>query len=1016
MEGKEVVEPGGSAVASIAAPGEPWWVEAARPKGAAPERYDWDGGSFKAYMREKNRKLQEQNEKKRAVRSSDAGKTHRLFEGLAIHVSGRTLPGREEIRDLVVAHGGRYETYFTPASCTHFVCSSISFAKAKQMKTQRHRVHVVSADWITKSLQAGTLLAVSEFFPDCVQDPGQTRLRFGSSDGGNSMAPKVSTGLSEEENEQHNDEDDDGQEGSEEEATEPPVETARSLRTTSENPDFVRQFFQQSRLHFIGSFRARYEHYLGIVARNLGLGSAADLVRGNPTLPQKSTPSYGCESGSTGSSRVFVHVDMDCFFASVAENLRPELKGKPLVVCHSSNSGPNSDSRGEISSANYAARSFGIKAGMFLRKAQQLCPTLVSVPYDFAEYERLSVCVMTILFKYAWCVQVSSVDEAYIDVTDQPFWPVRCVRGGIDSNANQASPPRHFNPAANAELFCAHIRAEIQRVTGCTASAGIGRNMLLARVATMLAKPNGQFRIQDSEALAHISSLALRDLPGLGYRTREKLAEEFGVHSVRELVSISRARLQQTFGEHAGAQLYDGVRGETTDIVQPLKPRRSISAAIGWGVRFGSPSIPSEREKAALFVAALASEVADRLQLAGALAKRVSVDFLRKRPGAGPPFKPLGHGICDRFSFSGTLAEVRGFTEDSFAKQKANLCAVTREFWQGSNIPSDELRGVSVHASNLKFEATEPGHSVVGMPNVVELFERMQKGGMAVKAVSGRAGVSGRKRLRLDDHDGEDTGNDDNSGRRNAKSLFRAADPAAAEKRRLSRVQLQPTVVSVDSDLRLSQSLRLSKARREGYAMLGADAFHGLPRDQAMQLIHDIDVNYKMQGFTQMQAISRMPISRLNFQLVKRKAKSREEAPVANGKTKALTIADTRRVLPRKIEESKILPSLWLESSTELFNPICDWMDAVVSARIDSRLSEQDLCPTFDHATGIIAGAIERAVAFFRLKEVSVLILSMRDYILRNQCRSDLFLVWYYQVLDRSSQALHMCGGLQAFR
>ena len=132
----------------------------------------------------------------------------------------------------------------------------------------------------------------------------------------------------------------------------------------------VTNFHANSRLHFIGSWRARYDVFLDAKLAQKQHDSATNRTR-------------DVASTSRATPRTIFHVDMDCFFASVAMRARPELSTEtPLAVSW----GTSASKRGEVSSANYAARAFGVKAGMWLDEALRLCPELVLAPYDFAEY------------------------------------------------------------------------------------------------------------------------------------------------------------------------------------------------------------------------------------------------------------------------------------------------------------------------------------------------------------------------------------------------------------------------------------------------------------------------------------------------------------------------------------------------------------------------------------------------------------------------------------------------------
>ena len=161
-------------------------------------------------------------------------------------------------------------------------------------------------------------------------------------------------------------------------------------RTSRENDNFVSDFFQASRLHFIGSWKQRY----------------AELLETLPPAPPTPPPA------PTG-ERVYLHVDMDCFFCAVAIRGRPALAGLPLVVSWSDSSKGNA----EIASANYAARAFGVKNGMWVKAAKELCPELLVMPYEFDKYATTAELMYMLVFERTPHVMGVSVDECYADVT-----------------------------------------------------------------------------------------------------------------------------------------------------------------------------------------------------------------------------------------------------------------------------------------------------------------------------------------------------------------------------------------------------------------------------------------------------------------------------------------------------------------------------------------------------------------------------------------------------------------------
>lgn len=443
---------------------------------------------------------------------------------------------------------------------------------------------------------------------------------------------------------------------------------ANHPKTTAQNPNFVADYFGSSRLHFIGSFRARYESMLAAVAKRLRK-NASELLQ--PVV----------EPAKGSRERVIVHVDMDAFFASIAVRDNPRLRGRPIAVCHAAN-----DERaavgvghgGEISSCSYEARACGVRAGMFLNHARKECPDLVAVPYDFAAYERASIVIYTLFYQLDnVVVQAQSVDEAYLDVTN-------CLAVAGDWS------PSHVDDLVQ------RLRNDIYHQTGCRASAGIGPSKLVARVATSRAKPNGQLRVRPEDVADFILSLDVNDLPRIGRRTSAKLSE-LGVQTCADLQKVSLTSLQSMFGEQSGQTYYNVCRGLDIAPVEPLKPRKSIGAEVSWAVRFDV----NDSKKVTHFVTAMAHEVASRCKAAGAVGRKATYKAYRKKTNTDRFHKFLGHGPCDIFTKSCKLDMC---TDQAFPDVLSRACL---DLHSSLRIQSELLRGVAIQVGDLVFGAFE---------------------------------------------------------------------------------------------------------------------------------------------------------------------------------------------------------------------------------------------------------------------------------------------------------------------
>jgi DNA polymerase IV len=246
--------------------------------------------------------------------------------------------------------------------------------------------------------------------------------------------------------------------------------------------------------------------------------------------------------GSENKTRAIIHLDMDAFYASIEIRDQPSLKGKPVGV------GGARDRRGVLTTCNYEARKFGVRSAMPTFMAIQRCPNLIILPTRFDVYRKEAAIIREILFRFTPLVEPLSLDEAYLDVTEHPGAPA---------------------PLAQV------IRGLIFRKTKLTASAGIGPNKLIAKIASDLKKPNGQFEVKPEAVPAFMEKLPVRKLWGIGEVTGQKL-EKLGIATCGDMQRLSRAALQQNFGKF-GLELYDLCRGIDDRPVEPDRERKSLS-------------------------------------------------------------------------------------------------------------------------------------------------------------------------------------------------------------------------------------------------------------------------------------------------------------------------------------------------------------------------------------------------------------------------------------------------------
>lgn len=236
---------------------------------------------------------------------------------------------------------------------------------------------------------------------------------------------------------------------------------------------------------------------------------------------------------------------MDAFYASVEQLDHPEWRGKPLVV------GGN-EARGVVAAASYEARKFGIYSAMSSALAAKKYPQLIFARPRFERYKEISLQIREIFYEYTDLVEPLSLDEAFLDVTEN--------KAGIKS----------------AILIAKQIRAKIKEKTGLNASAGVSYNKFLAKTASDLNKPNGQAVILPEEAEAFLEKLPIGKFFGIGKVTAEKM-QKLGIHTGKDLKEYSLQFLTKKFGK-SGLHYFNIVRGIHLSEVQPHRVRKSLSA------------------------------------------------------------------------------------------------------------------------------------------------------------------------------------------------------------------------------------------------------------------------------------------------------------------------------------------------------------------------------------------------------------------------------------------------------
>jgi DNA polymerase IV len=245
------------------------------------------------------------------------------------------------------------------------------------------------------------------------------------------------------------------------------------------------------------------------------------------------------------SARKIVHIDMDAFYASVEQRDDPHLRGKPVVVAWLGN-------RSVVCAASYEARTFGVRSAMPAIRASRLCPEAIFVPPDFPRYRAVSNSVREIFARHTDLIEPLSLDEAYLDVTE-----------------NKTNLP-------TATRVARTIREQIREELQLTASAGVAPNKFLAKIASDWRKPDGLFVIQPAEIDTFLVPLPVGRIPGVG-KVTEKRLEELGIRTVGDLRHQEMMTLESHFGRY-GVRLYELARGIDHSAVVSGRPTQSVSA------------------------------------------------------------------------------------------------------------------------------------------------------------------------------------------------------------------------------------------------------------------------------------------------------------------------------------------------------------------------------------------------------------------------------------------------------
>lgn len=341
-----------------------------------------------------------------------------------------------------------------------------------------------------------------------------------------------------------------------------------------------------------------------------------------------------------------IHVDMDAFYASVEQLDNPTLREKPLAVGGGS-------VRGVIAAASYEAREFGIKSAMSGALARKKCPHLLFVKPRFERYKEISLQIRNIFYDYTDLVEPLSLDEAYLDVTQN----------------------KKENPSAS--LIAQEIRTRIWNELQLRASAGISINKFLAKVASDINKPNGQKTILPTEVLNFLEKLPINKFYGIGKATASKMYRN-GIFTGLDLKKKSLEELTILFGK-SGTHYFNIVRGIHNSEVKPNRIRKSIAAE-----RTFNENLSSE-----IFMMDKLEHIADELE------RRMKIN------------KTKGKTVTLKIKYSNFTQQTRSKTIDNFIDAKKDFFPIVKELlYQDTLKESVRLLGISF--SNLNNENKKP--------------------------------------------------------------------------------------------------------------------------------------------------------------------------------------------------------------------------------------------------------------------------------------------------------------------
>ncbi|XP_037941744.1 DNA repair protein REV1 [Teleopsis dalmanni] len=653
---------------------------------------EWGG-----YMEAKITKLEEQFNT-----ASNPFKQSNLFSGISVFVNGLTNPSSNEIKQIMMVHGGIFHHY-ERSHTTFIIASNLPDVKVRNMNTSK----VIKPQWVVDCIKEKRILDYTPYLLCTNQKTSQPSLPFPKLNVDSqrncnkkmNMSSRINSTI---QNVHKN----------------PSSINCNNLndniinKTESENtvtarsavdPKFLAEFYNNSRLHHIATLGAGFKQYISTLREN----HKNKVFPARNTLKEKLLLQRKLPEDQENEKLVscIMHIDIDCFFVSVGLKKHPHLRGQPVAVTHSKGGSnamdiqihPDSNrkleaelftqrfekhlhnnilsdkvrngfdskmSLSEIASCSYEARKKGLHNGMFVGHALQLCPELKTIPYDFDAYKEVAYTLYNTITQYTLNIEAVSCDEMFVDLVD--------ILKEI-----KASPME----------FVQEIRNEIKQKTGCPCSAGIGANKLQARMATKSAKPDGQYYLEAKDVKTYMTNILIKDLPGVGSCTNYTL-EKVNLLTCGHLQEISLQTIQKHVGKKFGETLYQFCRGIDNRQLIYEQIRKSVSAEVNYGIRF------TEYSEVDNFLRQLCSEIHSRLIAINRKSKCITLKVMvRAKDAPIETSKFMGHGVCDNITKSVSLS---AFTNDLKTITQTILTTM-----KALSISPNELRGIGIQLTKL---------------------------------------------------------------------------------------------------------------------------------------------------------------------------------------------------------------------------------------------------------------------------------------------------------------------------